>query len=85
MERVVVGDRPLDEWPAYLVLFENWLRRALGAFEPDEDRQLVRRFATWHGLQQLRQREAREALTPDLTACPRHEINSAHRFLAWAA
>ncbi|TCO55620.1 hypothetical protein [Actinocrispum wychmicini] len=67
----------------YLALFENWLRRTLDAIEPAEDQQLVRRFATWHSLRQLRQRAAREALRPGLTNRPRHEINTATVFLAW--
>ena len=80
---LLVQHQVLEHRDRYLVLFENWLRRTLDAIEPDEDQQLVRRFATWHSLRQLRQRAAHEALNPGLTARPRHEINSAHRFLAW--
>ncbi|WP_405592290.1 hypothetical protein [Streptomyces sp. NBC_01190] len=73
----------LEHRDRYLVLFENWLRRTLDTIQLDEDLQLVRRFATWHSLRQLRQRAAREPLAPGLTARHRREINSACIFLAW--
>jgi hypothetical protein len=64
-------------------VFENWLRRTLDAIEPAEDQQLVRRFATWHSLRQLRQRAARQALRPGLANRPRQEINAARALLVW--
>ena len=67
----------------YLVLFENWLRSKLDGIEPAEEQQLVRRFATWRSLRQLRQRAAREPLRPGLTKRHCHEINSAAALLAW--
>lgn len=80
---LLVQHQILEHRDRYLVLFENWLRRTLDVIHPDEDQQLVRRFATWHSLRQLRQRAAREALAPGLTARPRREINSASTFLTW--
>lgn len=67
----------------YLVLFENWLRRTLSGIEPEDDRQLVRRFATWHSLRLLRAKAERTGLAPGLVNRHRTEITRAGMFLAW--
>lgn len=65
------------------VEFLRWLERKLPRIADSEDRQLVRRFATWHHLRRLRNLDAQGVLAPTAVGRARADVRGGADFLTW--
>ncbi|MFF7535160.1 hypothetical protein ACFZB2_39755 [Streptomyces bobili] len=72
--------RPRDE---QLAALERWIVSATEAVTDDNERKLVRRFATWHHLRRLRRESEKRPLSPTQAATARAGIRAAVALLAW--
>ncbi|MGH6655828.1 MAG: recombinase XerD [Actinocrinis sp.] len=75
----------LEPRDRHLAQFEAWLAGKLAAIIDPGHQQLIRRFATWRALRQLRRRAETRAVEDGETRRYRQEINVATDFLAWLA
>ncbi|MFI2259153.1 hypothetical protein [Streptomyces tubercidicus] len=62
---------------------ERWITSATEAVADDNERKLVRRFATWHHLRRLRREAEKHPLSPTQAATARAGIRAAVALLAW--
>ncbi|MEU3693800.1 hypothetical protein [Streptomyces narbonensis] len=62
---------------------ERWIASATEAVTDDNERKLVRRFATWHHLRRLRRESEKRPLSPTQAATARAGIRAAVALLAW--
>ncbi|MFF0127342.1 hypothetical protein ACFYTG_16675 [Streptomyces mirabilis] len=62
---------------------ERWIASAIEAVTDDNERKLVRRFATWHHLRRLRRESDKRPLSPTQAATARAGVRAAVALLAW--
>lgn len=72
----------LPQRDAYLPRFERWIDAKLDGL-PDEVRQPVQHFATWHHLRQIRAKAAAGAATRGPVHSAKQEITETVKFLVW--
>ncbi|WP_435603447.1 hypothetical protein [Streptomyces sp. bgisy130] len=81
--RLVVA-RLLPARDENLAELERWLDSTIKALTDDDDRKLIRSFATWGQLARLRRQIGRDRpVTPAQTATVRRNVRSAITLLAW--
>jgi hypothetical protein len=66
-----------------LLHHQTWLTHRLGELRDDPHQRLLRAFATWHQLPQLRARAAVKPLTPGSRRATGERFRAAHTFLTW--
>ncbi|MEU7428379.1 hypothetical protein [Streptomyces sp. NPDC040750] len=62
---------------------ERWIASATEAVTDDNERKLVRRFATWHHLRRLRRESEKRPLSPTQASTARAGIRAAVALLVW--
>lgn len=67
----------------HLATLEQWITTTLGAVDDEHERQLLRRYATWHHLRRLRRSAATHPVTPTQTGAARASVRAAAALLAW--
>ena len=72
----------LPQRDPYLPRFEQWLEAKLDGL-PDEVRQPVQHFATWHHLRRIRAKAATDASTRGPVHSAKQEITETVKFLVW--
>jgi hypothetical protein len=72
----------LPQGDPYLPIFEQWIESKLDGL-PDEVRQPVQHFATWHHLRRIRAKAAAGASTRGPVHSAKQEITETVRFLVW--
>jgi hypothetical protein len=72
----------LPELDPYLPRFERWIDTKLGGL-PNEVRQPVQHFATWHHLRRIRAKSAAGASTRGPVHSAKQEITETVKFLLW--
>lgn len=76
----LVAARFLPERDEYLARLERWIDRQLDTIDDDVERNLLRRFVTWHHLRRLRRRGP---IGFNQAAVVRQEISVTIRLLGW--
>lgn len=72
----------LPQRDPYLPRFEQWINAKLDGL-PDEVRQPVQHFATWHHLRRIRAKAAADASTRGPVHSAKQEITETVKFLMW--
>ncbi|MCX5070963.1 hypothetical protein OHA84_36680 [Streptomyces sp. NBC_00513] len=62
---------------------ETWITSTTEAVSDDGERQLVRRFATWHHLRRLRRQASKHPVTSNQSASVRSAVRAAVTLLGW--
>lgn len=83
LRAVLVATGALPVRDEYLVQLEAWIAQAVAARSDPGDRELLHRYARWHVVRRLRQRNRTTSATADQTNAARTNIQGAAAFLDW--
>jgi len=80
---VAVGSLPARD--EHMARLERWIKQALSTRHDDaeDDKQALRRYATWHVTRRLRRRTEGGSTTPNQYVSAREYVRSAMLFLDW--
>lgn len=67
----------------HLATLEQWITITLGAVDDEHERQLLRRYATWHHLRRLRRSAATHPVSATQTGAARASLRAAAALLVW--
>lgn len=80
---ILVARGALPARDEYLAALERWLDSSIVSVADAGERQLLRRFATWHYLRRLRQRSSSQPMTYGQATAVRGDFQAVLRLLAW--
>ncbi|WP_041254098.1 hypothetical protein [Frankia sp. EAN1pec] len=83
LRAILVARGALPARDEHLAALERWLDLAIASVADAGERQVLRRFATWHYLRRLRQRSPAEPVTYGQVTAVRGDIQAVVRLLAW--
>ena len=83
LRRALVAGQVLPPQDEYLRLFERWIGAAVTAIDDPGERQIIRRFAVWQPLRQLRDRAQRASLTRGQYDRARATVRAAIALTSW--
>lgn len=83
LRAVLVATGALPVRDEYLVQLEAWIAPAVAARSDPDERQLLGRYARWHVVRRLRQRNRTTPVTADQANAARANIQGAAAFLDW--
>lgn len=85
LRELLVATGALPDRDRHLAAFDTWLAEKLDSIDDLEQRQLVRRFATWHHQRRLREFARMGTLTGAQGHNAKQDITAAVNFLHWLA
>jgi hypothetical protein len=83
LRSVLVATGVLPDRDEHLVQLETWITKEIATRVDHEERQLLYRYAIWHVLRRLRQRNRTTPMTAAQASNARENVHAAAEFLDW--
>lgn len=83
LRNVLVAGKVLPARDEYLAMFDRWTAKAVTQVVDPSERRIVRSFASWHELRQLRQSSERHNITATQAGYARAEVRAAIALITW--